>query len=352
MAIIVSKGGKDARRLEPSEVKQEDYLQQYIHANPEAIPMTELKDGAKLLILAREFPTISGPIDALGVDSDGDVYIVETKLYKNPDKRLVIAQMLDYGAALWKGYQDFSSFTAQVEATGGSKLKAGLDRTLAEFFGLGEEEVGTVLENMRRSLSEGRFQFIVLMDRLEERLRTLITFVNANSNFRVLGCELEFYDHDGFEILIPRLYGAEVPSGTTSSPARQPARSSEELRALAEDHGVADLYNRALSELEELHDGANRTRTNVALVGFMGESKARNTIISIYPDASCPERGLALQIFVGRACKYFSIPREDLMSAFGPRAEDAQTWAPNSTWYFDEQHLNQLISTISEAKRK
>jgi hypothetical protein len=217
MAIIVSKDGRNARRVEPTPVAEEDYLQNYIHQNPEAIPVTELKDGAKLLILAREFLTESGPIDALGVDSDGDIYVIETKLYKNPDKRLVIAQMLDYGAALWKGYQDFSEFTAQVEASGGSKLKAGLTRTLAEFFNQDEQSTELFLQNMRQSVTEGRFQFVVLMNHLEDRLRTLISFVNSNSNFRILGCELEFYEHDGFEVLIPKLYGAESkPRATTT----------------------------------------------------------------------------------------------------------------------------------------
>ncbi len=202
--------------MEPTPISQEDYLQNYIHQNPEAIPVTELKEGAKLLILAREFPTESGPIDALGVDSDGDIYVIETKLYKNPDKRLVIAQMLDYGAALWKGYQDFSQLTAAVEASGGSKLEAGLTKTLADCFTLNTEALELVLQRMRMSLLEGRFQFIVLMDHLEDRLRTLITFVNSNSNFRILGCELEFYEHDGYEVLIPKLYGGETPARVTT----------------------------------------------------------------------------------------------------------------------------------------
>lgn len=40
-------------------------------------------------------------IDAVALDQNGDIYLIETKLYKNPDKRQVIAQVLDYGASLW-----------------------------------------------------------------------------------------------------------------------------------------------------------------------------------------------------------------------------------------------------------
>jgi hypothetical protein len=110
MAIIISKNGKDAKRIDQSRFEKEAHLQKYIYDNPETIPLYDIKEDIKLLILAREFPTESGPIDAIGIDKDGEIYLVETKLYKNPDKRLVVAQVLDYGASLWRsglGFDDF-----------------------------------------------------------------------------------------------------------------------------------------------------------------------------------------------------------------------------------------------------
>ena len=65
----------------------EDNLQQYIYDNPESIPLYEIKEDIRLLILAREFATKSGPIDAIGTDKDGEIYLVETKFYKNPKNR-------------------------------------------------------------------------------------------------------------------------------------------------------------------------------------------------------------------------------------------------------------------------
>src|SRR4030043_1735155 len=103
MSIIISKKGQTAQRLDKSDFEKEDYLQNYIHENPESIPVYEIEEDKKLLVVAREFPTESGPIDALAVDKDGDIYIVETKLFKNPDKRTVVVQALVYGALFWKG---------------------------------------------------------------------------------------------------------------------------------------------------------------------------------------------------------------------------------------------------------
>lgn len=51
----------------------------------------------------------------LGVDKDGEIYIVETKLYKNSDKRLVVAQILDYGASLWHFYNDYDTFLREID---------------------------------------------------------------------------------------------------------------------------------------------------------------------------------------------------------------------------------------------
>lgn len=115
MTIIVSKNGKDSKKLEHTDFPNEDFLQQYITENPDSIPLYNIKENIKLLIIAREFGTTSGPIDAIGIDQDGQLYIVETKLYKNPDKRKVVAQVLDYGASLWKNFGDFEQFLRRLD---------------------------------------------------------------------------------------------------------------------------------------------------------------------------------------------------------------------------------------------
>jgi hypothetical protein len=101
MSMLITPPGKKAIRINRKRFRKEVDLQCYIYENPEAIPVHEIKEDADLLILERESPTPVGPIDILATDSDGEIYIIETKLYRNPDKRQVLAQVLDYGAALW-----------------------------------------------------------------------------------------------------------------------------------------------------------------------------------------------------------------------------------------------------------
>src|SRR3989339_1730841 len=126
MAIIISQDGKNAQKIDKSDFEKEGYLQNYIHENPESIPVYEIEEDKKLFVVAREFPTESGPIDALAIDKDGEIYIVETKLYKNPDKRTVVAQALDYGASLWRHLNDFDGFINTIDEEVHDKFGMGL----------------------------------------------------------------------------------------------------------------------------------------------------------------------------------------------------------------------------------
>ncbi len=224
MTIIVSKSGKNAQKLEQSNFDREDHLQQYIYENPGSIPLYDIKEDIQLLILIREYPTNSGPIDALGVDAEGNLYLVETKLYKNADKRTVVAQVLDYGASLWKNGSNLAQFISEIDHASKQFFKMPVEDKLKEFFGFEQEEVATFWDSVKNNLNEGNFKFVVLMDKLHQRLKDLIVFLNQNSQFDVYAVELEYYKHDNFEIIIPKIFGAEVKKDIavkTSSTAKR-----------------------------------------------------------------------------------------------------------------------------------
>lgn len=211
MAIIISKNGKNAKKVDKAGFEQEDYLQKYIYDNPESVPLYDIKEDIHLLILSREFPTNSGPVDALGIDEDGEIYLIETKLYKNPDKRLVVAQVLDYGASLWNSYGDIDEFLQIIDKEINEKFKIPLFLRIKEFFGMvDDQEVQTLLENMKKNFSGGNFKFVVLMDKLHSQLKDLIVFINQNSQFDIFAVEMEYYKYEDYEIMIPKLFGAEA----------------------------------------------------------------------------------------------------------------------------------------------
>jgi hypothetical protein len=264
MAIIISNQGKNAVKVEKSSFDKEDYLQRYIYDNPESIPLYDIKEDIRLLILAREFPTNSGPIDAIGIDQYGELYIVETKLYKNPDKRTVISQALDYGAALWKHSNDFNEFLGILDNHTQKVFNLRTADKLKDFFHLSDEEVESTIDKARTNLNNGVFHFVVLMDKLDDRLKDLILYVNQNSQFDIYAVELEYYKHDTYEIIIPKIFGAEVKKDIAVSSSDGSRRKwteealLEEARqklTLDEYRGFEQIYNFSKEHATEMRLG-------------------------------------------------------------------------------------------------
>ena len=65
MSIVLSQGRSKPIRLNRTTIADEAYLQQFISDHPESLPFDQLEEDAAPLVLVREFPTSSGPIDAL-----------------------------------------------------------------------------------------------------------------------------------------------------------------------------------------------------------------------------------------------------------------------------------------------
>lgn len=252
MTIIISKNGKNAKKVDKVGFEQEDYLQKYIYDNPESVPLYDIKEDIHLLILSREFPTTSGPVDALGIDEDGEIYLIETKLYKNPDKRLVVAQVLDYGASLWNSYGDVDEFLQIIGNEINEKFKIPLFLRIKEFFGMvDDQEVQTLLENMKRNLSSGNFRFVVLMDKLHSQLKDLIVFINQNSQFDIFAVEMEYYKYEDYEIMIPKLFGAEVKKNVSASSAGMRRKWNE--NSFFED-ARSKLTEEQISAVQKVYD--------------------------------------------------------------------------------------------------
>jgi hypothetical protein len=239
MAIIISEDGAPAEKVEDSEFGLESNLQKLIHDNPNTVPLYEIDDDTQLFIAAREFPTNSGPIDALGFDAKGNIYVIETKLQKNPDKRYVVAQALDYGASLWRHSTDFEAFISRLDEKTMNAFGEKFEEKFLSFFG--DTADPDFLTKIQSNLSDGVIKFVVLMDTLHDNLKDLVLYVNQNSKFDLYAVELKYYKHKTFEILIPKLYGAEVKKEVVSTHSKSNSSHSvqtneEEFWLFAENH--------------------------------------------------------------------------------------------------------------------
>lgn len=270
MAMIVTKNGKNAQKIEKSKFEDEKKLQEFIQDNPEVIPMYEIDEDIKVVILMREFQTRGGGrIDALGVDEYGNIYIIETKLYKNPDKKLVLAQVLDYGASIWSYYNDFSEFLSILDEGTHKKFNMGVKDKLTEFFQLEQEEqLEELLENIKQNLNKGIFKFVVLMDELEDRLKDLILFINKSSQFDIYAVEIEYYKFESNELMIPKIFGNEVKKDISvsshSSSVRNPWNELSVLQELEESvskdyaDSIKEFYNSMKGKCDILSWGSGK----------------------------------------------------------------------------------------------
>ena len=91
----VTDSGRHLNRIESQakDEKTEGWLQQLIFEHPDLLPVDEFDESfAPLIPIGREVATKSGAIDNLYISPVGRLTIVETKLWKNPEKhRTVVA---------------------------------------------------------------------------------------------------------------------------------------------------------------------------------------------------------------------------------------------------------------------
>jgi hypothetical protein len=217
MSIIISRNGKKATPVEESKVEDESELQHYIADNPEVIPLDQVKENPEFFVVGVEVDTKSGPVDAIGLDSDGEIYLIETKLEQNSDKREIIAQIFDYAANIWKTDGSTDEFIENLDVKVQELCDMTLQQKIQQDFTLDATEANKVLSTLRNNIDDGYFKFVICMDALNERLKDLILYINYNSKFDIYAVDFEFYRYEDMQIVKPQLYGAEVKKDLATS---------------------------------------------------------------------------------------------------------------------------------------
>jgi len=186
-------------------------LHDAVAAHPEVLPSEDLGLGP-LVALGTELDFGAGPLDLLAADPQGRIVIVEFKRgTENPDVRKVVAQVLDYGASLWRtSYDDVGRRCAGTDgpaapdlaaiAAGGCAL---LDVSFdPDAFRAGVEAV----------LDSGEFVFLYVGRDLDERTRRIMTYLAEGPRMKFFAVEVDYFRAgDGpSAVLVPRT--AFVPS--------------------------------------------------------------------------------------------------------------------------------------------
>lgn len=90
------------RKANDKNAHDEFWLQSLLFRYPACLPVSEIDAGLQPLIpVCMELPVGSGFLDNLYVTEDGDLVLVECKLWRNSEaRREVIAQIIDYAHAM------------------------------------------------------------------------------------------------------------------------------------------------------------------------------------------------------------------------------------------------------------
>ena len=160
----------------------------------------------KFIVWRTEFPLSVGSIDLLAVGDGGGIYLIETKLFKNPDRRKVIAQVFDYASALWNEY--------------GSKPEEFLAKVREGSYELPEYE--EFKRAVGQNLRDARYTIIVAMDNLTPETKNLMEFLNKHTDFKVLALQVERYVGGEIEVILPKIYGVEISREPILPPHRPP----------------------------------------------------------------------------------------------------------------------------------
>jgi hypothetical protein len=202
--------------LEEGDFPGEVALQEALKRNPEVIPVADLELD-EVVVVGRETPVPVGAIDLLLVDAEGQVIIVETKLSRNPElRRQVVAQVLDYGAGLWRAAPTLRQFeelvlrywrSAQCEderVKGANSLREGLEPILRDL--RSEDWEYEAFEHvLAENLRNGQHVLLVIASGLMDGLsRDLLRYANLCLDMPLYGVEVDVFETEGRQLIVPR----------------------------------------------------------------------------------------------------------------------------------------------------
>lgn len=192
----------------------ERWLQDLIQTCPDVLPTGEIEPGfGRLIGVSTEVACGHGFIDNLFVTAEGNIALVETKLWRNPEaRRTVVAQALDYAAALARmNYSQFEGAalaglfppTSSKPPSLYSLVEQGPD-ALPE-----AEFIDAVSLNLRR----GRMLVIAAGDGIRTETEALAELLqsHAGARFTFALVAIELFKAGASEILaVPRTIGKTV----------------------------------------------------------------------------------------------------------------------------------------------
>lgn len=258
--LIRDSDSKKWKFAETIRAKAESELQKLLIESPSLVTIDEIREEVSPLVFAvSEFGLPgSGSTDVLAFSSQGDIAIIECKLAANPEiKRKVIGQILEYAAYLWQ--MSYEQIDSRIQQLKGKSLAELVAESIA-----GEWDEELFRDGVKQSLESGSFILIIVVDEINEELRRIIRYLNecSKSAFSLHALEMNRFQADKTEVLVPYLYGAS----TKPSTGQQRGQWSEEefFKVLEEKNEtgivgiVKDVYKWSVDNADRIWFGTGK----------------------------------------------------------------------------------------------
>ncbi|MFZ1979443.1 MAG: hypothetical protein WAV76_15925, partial [Bacteroidota bacterium] len=100
-----------------------------------------------------------------------------------------------------------------------------------------------------------------LMDKLSDKLKDLIVFLNVNTRFDIYAVEMEYYKFAQYEIVIPKLFGSEVKKDV-AVPRSTSGRRTWDENSYFEDAN-ANLSKENVEFIRKLYDYSKKSAKDI-----------------------------------------------------------------------------------------
>jgi alkylated DNA nucleotide flippase Atl1 len=244
-----------------STFESEERLHSAIAEHPEVLPSEDVGLGP-LVTVANELDLGHGPMDTLAVDSTGRLAIIEFKRgSENPDVRKVVAQVLDYGSALWRISYDNLEAASRLAPPGFDGALVDHVCTRLARLGVATFDADAFRRGVESGLDSGEFVFLYVARDLDDRTKRIMTYLAEGPRMTFFAVEVDYYrGSDAGAVLVPRV--AFVPSWITDPQRGTPPRP--ELLLEEAPQPVREIARRMETVVERL--GILETRARASLI--------------------------------------------------------------------------------------
>lgn len=277
----------------PSKLDFEERLERWIEQDVAIL-------SPELLIIGRQVETdFGGVIDLLCLNRNGDTVIVELKRGLTP--REVTAQALDY--ASW------------VQELSNDRISAIARRHLGKIDTLEDAFVRKFGVDLPEILNENH-GILIVGSRIDAGTERIIKYLSDAYGVSINAVTFQYFRTLQGEEFLARVFliepeKIEYQARTRGTSKRRRNLTIDEIRSLADESGVGELYNHFVNYLNQFF----KRHTTASSIAFTGDfNGSRRTVFSLIPGQSSSEEGLHFQVYSSRLCQLFGIDASALLA--------------------------------------